>query len=254
MASGFFRGATYHLQALRVLGATPRLWKYVAAPVAVNLLVGGLIYAGALYAGWHGIDRLMGHVPAWASAIEPVLRLLLVVALFFVTGLLVGKFGVILGAPWYGRLSEELEEARLGRQMPEAPRGLAGVVQEVGRAIAYELKKLGLTVAVLAPLFLIGLVPLVGPVVSTLGGFALGVTIACLDFLDPSLERRRLRFREKLATVYRHMPVTGGFGTVALVLVSIPLVNLLTVPLSVAAGSLLYADCVHPGREKSRPA
>lgn len=246
MVGDFFRGTTYHLQALRVLGEHRRLWKYVAIPVVLNLVLGGLLYAGALYAGWQGIDLLMTRLPEWAAAASVILRALMVVALLFLTGLVLAKFGVILGSPWYGRLSEELEEMRLGRQMPEAPRGRLAMLGEVGSAIGYEVKKLGLTIAILLPLFVIGLVPLIGPVVSTVGGFALGVTIVCLDFLDPSLGRRQLSFRQKLATVFRHMPTTGGFGAVALVLVSIPLVNLVTVPLSVAAASLLYADRVHP--------
>jgi CysZ protein len=244
--SRFFGGAGYHLQALEVLGGRRSLWKYVAVPVALNLVVGGLLYAGALYAGWQGVDMLVAKLPAWAAAASVVLRAVMIVALLFLTGLLLAKFGVILGSPWYGRLSEELEELRLGRQMPESPRGQSAMLSGIGEALVYEVKKLFLTVAVLLPLFVIGLVPVVGPIVSTVGGFALGVTIVCLDFLDPSLGRRQLSFRQKLATVFRHMPTTGGFGAVALVLVSIPVVNLLTVPLSVAAASLLYADQVHP--------
>ena len=42
----------------------------------------------------------------------------------------------------------------------------------------------------------------------------------------------------------RGLPASAGFGLVALTLVSVPFVNLLSVPVCVVAGTLLYVDRV----------
>jgi CysZ protein len=69
-----------------------------------------------------------------------------------------------------------------------------------------------------------------------------GVLIACLDFFDPALERRQLRFRRKLGVVRRGLPGTAGFGLVCFGLVSIPLINLLAIPLCITAGTLFFIE------------
>ena len=81
---------------------------------------------------------------------------------------------------------------------------------------------------------------------SAVGSFTLTTTIVGLDFLDSCLERRRLKFREKLAILFRSLPASGSFALVCLALISIPLVNLFTIPLCVASGTLFVCDRVLP--------
>jgi CysZ protein len=66
--------------------------------------------------------------------------------------------------------------------------------------------------------------------------------IACLDFFDPALERRRLAFRRKLGVIRRGLPASAGFGLVCFGLVSVPLVNLLAIPLCITAGTLFFVE------------
>ncbi|MBD2070376.1 EI24 domain-containing protein [Leptolyngbya sp. FACHB-671] len=243
---GLFAGATYPFRALSLLGKTPKLRGYVLVPILVNLIVGGTIYAGLLFAGFQGIDAAIQNLPAWAAFLDVVLRVLLTILLFLLTGFVLLQFGVLLGSPWYGKLSEELEQLRTGKTVIP-PGGVGGIFVEIWRAIAFELKKLALTAAIALPLLLLNFAPGVGTVIATVGGIALAATIVCLDFLDPALERRRFRFRTKLGIVARNFPASASFGLICLGLVSIPLINLLAIPLCVTAGTLFFCDRVLPG-------
>jgi CysZ protein len=258
---GLLTGATYPFRVLAVFKRTPRLWGYIAIPILVNFLVGVVLYTGLLFFGWdsvaylmgsltHWIDSLITNLPRWLGILDYLiigigwlLRLLLVVGLLLLTGFVLVQFGVLLGAPWYGQLSEQLEELRTGQlHIVEV-----GIVRDIGRAILFELKKLVLVVGVGIGLLLLNLVPGIGTLAATVGGFALATTIVCLDFMDAPLERRRLRFREKLRIVFRSLPASASFSWVCLVLVSVPLLNLLTIPLCVASGTLFFCDRVLPG-------
>ena len=66
--------------------------------------------------------------------------------------------------------------------------------------------------------------------------------MACLDFFDAPLERRRLSFGQKVRVVRRTLPASAGFGLVCFALAGIPLLNLLVIPVCVAAGTLFYCD------------
>jgi CysZ protein len=261
---GLLAGATYPFRSLAVFRRTPRLWGYVAIPILVNFVVGVALYAGLVFFGLesveglivnlsHWLDALIAKLPAWLSFLEYLiigvgflLRLLLVVGLLLVIGFLFVQFGVLLGSPWYGKLSEQLEEVRTGQlQVVEV-----GIVQDISRALLYELKKLVLAMGVGLPLLLLNLVPGIGTVIATVGGVTLGATIVCLDFLDAPMERRRLRFREKLGLIFRSLPASASFSLVCLGMVSIPLLNLLTIPLCVASGTLFFCDRIYPNLSK----
>jgi CysZ protein len=242
----FISGLLYPLYAAAVLARAPRLWRYVLIPILVNLLVGATLYAGLLFAGFGAIDRLVAGLPAWATALGALLRILLIIGLLIGTGFVLVRFGVVLGSPWYTQLSAELELLRGGQPLPEQASGFSVALRDLGRALAFEFRKLLLVVAIGALLLLLNLIPVAGQLLSTVGWIALGTTITCLDFFDYPLERRLLGFRSKLGVIRRSLPASAGFGLVCLGLVSIPFVNLLSIPLCVAAGTLFFCDRIDP--------
>lgn len=243
---GLLAGASYPFRALAVLNRTPRLWRYVLVPILVNIAVGATLYLGLLLAGLRAIDAFVAGMPQWAAGLGALLRALLVIGLLLATAFVLVRFGVVLGAPWYARLSEQLEQLRTGQPLPNRRQGAGGAAGELARALLFELEKLLLLAVVGVLLLLLNLVPGLGSVLSAAGWIALGATIACLDFLDAPLDRRRLGFRVKLAVVRRGLPASAGFGLVCLGLTSIPFVNLLAIPLCVAAGTLFFCDRVWP--------
>ncbi len=253
---GTLDGAIYPFKALIAFIKKPELIKYIVIPILVNIVVAIALYSQLLYFGWQIIDGLQGNITIWlnqlianlpqwlgfltylVSSFIVIIRFLLVIILFIVTGFVLTQFGVLLGAPWYGQLSEQLEKYRTGKvELIEL-----NLVSDLGRAILYELKKLVLIAAAGIPLLLINFFPGIGTVISGVGSFILTTTIVSLDFLDSCLERRRLKFRQKLGVVFKSLPASGSFGLVCLGLISIPLINLVTIPLCVASGTLFICD------------
>ena len=199
---------------------------------------------------WFHLPSWQPSLPDWVAFIPTgvamlligLLRLVLTLVLLLLTGFIFLQFGVLLGAPWYGKLSEELERTKTGKvTLIEV-----GIAKDISRAVLYELKKLGLTIAVIIPSLLLNFFPGVGTAIGSVMGIGLGATIVCMDFLDAAVERRRPSFRQKLGIVWKSLPASGAFGLVCLGLVSIPLVNLFAVPLCVAGGTLFFCDRVLP--------
>ena len=242
MIEAFISGLTYPARALGVLARTPRLWGYILIPMLVNIVVGVTIYVGLLFAGLRAIDSFLVGLPEWAALFGVLLRILLIV-----TGFVLVRFGVVLGSPWYTQLSAQLELLRTSQPAPEGGTGVGVALRDLGRALIFELQKLLLVLAIALVLLLLNLIPVVGQLLTTAGGIALGATIACLDFFDYPLERRQLSFRTKLGLIRRSLPASAGFGLVCLGLVSIPFVNLLSIPLCVAAGTLFFCDRIRIG-------
>ncbi len=245
--TNLINGAIYPFRALGTLIATPRLWKYVAVPIVLNIVLAVALYAGLMVAGFNLIDRYLSDTGA-AAVVEMLLRVVLGVGLLLALGFVLVRFGVVLGSPWYGKLSENLEFTRTGQAPPAEPLTLPGILRDLSRAVLFELKKLLLVLAVGVALLLLNLIPVAGQVLYLIGGIVLGTLIACLDFFDGPLERRRLSFREKLATVRQAAPASIGFGLVCFGLVSIPFINLVAIPICVTAGTLFFCDYLLPNR------
>ncbi len=236
-------GLSYPLRALRIINLHRSLWSYVVIPIVVNIVAGSVLYAGLLYAGLGWIDSQLAGLPDWAMFLRVLLQIVLVLVLLVVLGFVLLQFGVLLGAPWYSQLSEKLEEIYTGRKPETPPASALVIMRDIRDALLFEMKKLLLLVAVGLPALLLNFVlPPVGPLLSTIIAIGLAATIACLDFLDSSLSRRRLRFRTKLSIIRRTLPASGTFALICLALISVPLINLLAIPLCVGAGTLFFCD------------
>lgn len=259
---GLFAGATYHFRALMIFVKNPRLIGYIVVPILINIVVGILLYIGLLLPGIDLIDTVfdnlslrfdafIAQLPTWLnflSYIDNVLDKLVQVILFAILLLIIGfllvQFGAILGSPFYGQLSEQLEKIRTDT-LPEAPMSLFGSLRDIWRAILFELKKIGLFLVIGLPILLLNFLP-GGTLIATIGGIALTTSIVCLDFFDGPLERRKLKFREKLTVVRRSLPASATFGLISQALITIPIVNFLGIPVCVAAGTLFCCDRVLP--------
>ncbi len=253
---GFFTGAFYPLKTMQMFCKYKSLWQYLIVPIGINILVGIITYWLILEPSLNIIDSLfnnlaltienfIANLPRWLNFLVSltilfgqIVRVILVLTLLAIIGFIIDQFGSILGSPWYGKLSEKIEILELGElELIEV-----NVIQEIFRAILFELKKIILIIIVATPLFLLNFVPSIGNLISLIGGFSLTIVIICLDFFDAMLERKRLKFREKLNFVFARFPTSAGFGLVCLALISIPFLNLVIIPLCVSAGTLLICD------------
>ncbi|MDB9313796.1 EI24 domain-containing protein [Spirulina sp. CS-785/01] len=260
MAFGLITGATYPLRSLNAFRQSPRLLKFVIIPIGVNFMIAVVLYVSLLFPAWNSIDALtlrldtwvdqqIADLPQWLGVLDYLimgvaylLRLIAVIVLFLVTGFILLQFGTLLGAPWYGKLSEEMEKFRLG----EAEVIDVGVIRDIWRALLFEVKKLLLWIAIAIPLLILNFIPAVGTLITAIAGIALTAFIACLDFLDGPSERRRFPFRQKMGIVFKTLPASGSFSLVCWALISVPFINLITIPLCVASGTLFWCDRVLP--------
>lgn len=150
---GLFVGATYPLRALAVINRNRSLWRYVAIPILINVVVGVLLYAGLLFAGLRSIDSFMAGLPEWAIVFDVVLRLLLVIGLLIVLGFLLVRFGVVLGSPWYGQLSEQLELLCTGKKPHNEATSMRTIARDIWRASSLNLKSCCLCLVLACPCF-----------------------------------------------------------------------------------------------------
>ena len=257
---GLLTGASYPFRILIFFKQNPSLWSYIIIPLILNLILGIFFYLQLLR--WEAdffeiltlkrmawLNQIALNLPYWLQNLDIIFiflieffKLLLGLILLVLTGFILAQIGFLLGMPWYSKLSEKIESIKLGKiTIIEVD-----FLTEIKRALLYEFKKIILLVFIGLPLFLCNFLPGFGTLVATIGGLSLTAILTCLDFWDQPLERRRLGFRDKLGLIAKSFPSSAGFGYMCLFLISIPLLNLVTIPLCVAAGTLFVCDRLLP--------
>jgi CysZ protein len=215
---------------LLLLGLLPALLAGIVYTVALVLLVRFLpdLAAGATWfaddwAGWaRGTMRFFGGVAVLG------LGLLLAVLTFTAVTL-------VIGDPFYEKLSELVED-RFGG-VPDAVD--VGFWRALRRNIADALKLVGVSVLVAIPLFLLGLVPVVGQTVVPVLAGAAGGWLLALELTGVPFQRRGQRLRHRRTALSGNKPLTLGFGSAVFATFLIPLGAVLLMPAAIAGATLL---------------
>lgn len=177
-------------------------------------------------------------VEGWDSA--EVIRGLAAAGVVLASGLLLvllfSTITLTLGAPLYDRISESIDaQAGTFLRQPD-PGPVAGLALAVRRVLT----TLAITVPVGLCLLLIGLVPVAGPLVATIGSAMFGGWMVALDIIGSAADRRGFRtLAARHGLLKRNRWLALGFGVPTFLLMSIPFVAVLAFPVATAGATLL---------------
>ena len=210
------------------LAKRPKLWPLVLLPtlLAAGLVSGGLLLG--LYAA-PSVEAALtpAQAPAWFVMILAISAWLATLT----AGLALGLASALLfAAPVLDRLSRETERLTKG-VADDASKGLTWEVKAALRAALYFL-------AAAPGVFLLGLIPLVGPPLATLwASHALSFQLT-----DPALARAGLDFAGRRAWHRAFWAESVGFGLTALLVVLVPCANFVLVPALVVGATRLVLE------------
>jgi uncharacterized protein involved in cysteine biosynthesis len=213
------------LEALRLIGANRRLWRYITQP----LLISALVFAGVVLGGYFLIVPPLTHLlTGWglrpdASSIIGFIAYAGV--WFFIAGIVFIAIASFLSSMLWDRLSVEVEEIVVGHAVQRTP------PTPVVLADAFKRMLLTLAMAILA--LCANVVPVVGP--ALVAGF-----VGTLDYTANAYIRRNVLLGRQRGLVFR-LPGLPGFYVVAGVITLVPVVNLLMLPVMVTAGTIMVA-------------
>nr|WP_320050564.1 sulfate transporter CysZ [uncultured Desulfuromonas sp.] len=234
-STGFF--SLWH--AFRFLGANPSLFKYVAIPFAINLLV----FSATLYWGVDLFNGMIGHYvgtqEAWywqilAVFVKVIAGLLTAVIVFF-TFTVVGN---LIAAPFNDVLSEKTELILTGNRLDE-PFSLKLFMADMWRVLGDELRKMSIFVALMIFLLLFNMIPALGPPVYAVFSVALTLFFLVVEYTGYVFSRKHLGFSDQRRFIKNNFMASVGFGLAVMCMLMIPFVQFVTIPIAVIAATRL---------------
>jgi CysZ protein len=208
----------------------PTLWPLAALPAGLAL---ALLAAGAV-AGVYLIPTVEASFAprpgAWPEWVELPASLLLWTATIGAGAFLGLGLALLVGAPLLDWLSRRVETKARG-----------GGVDSGGSfwAELWPAFRAGLYFVVAAPMvFALGLIPLIGPLLSVM----LGARAVAMQMTDFALARHGASMRQRVAWHRRWLPESQGFGLAGMLGMLVPFANVLIAPALVTGATLLVLD------------
>ncbi|MEU2614395.1 EI24 domain-containing protein [Micromonospora sp. NPDC007271] len=238
-ASRFFSGVGLLLRGIGLYVRSPGLMLLGVVPA----LISGVLFAVAFVTLFYFVDDLAALVTPfaddWSAAWRSLARVVAGLAIVGLAGLLgvltFTAVTLIIGDPFYEKISERVED-RLG--------GTPGAVEvpfwaSLRQSIRDSLRLVAVSALVGVPLFAAGFIPVVGQTVVPVLGAAVGGWFLALELVGAAFYRRGMGLPERRALLRADRPTALGFGVAVFVCFLIPLGAVLIMPAAVAGATLL---------------
>jgi CysZ protein len=244
MPSNPITGAGYLLSGVRLI-LRPGLRRFVAIPLAVNVLV----FAAGLAALVHWFDGLVqvlqARVPTWLQWLDwvlwPLFALLALAVVFYGFALVAN----LIAAPFNSLLAQRAEQSLMGRDaVPE--QGWADLLKDLLPTLIDEVRKLVYALVLAIPFLLLLFVPVIGPLL----WFAYTAWIMAVQYGDYPMGNHGLRLADQRKRLKTRRLESLGFGAAVAGAQMIPVVNFIVMPAAVAGATALWVRGLdRPGRQ-----
>ncbi|MBQ0798548.1 MAG: sulfate transporter CysZ [Porticoccaceae bacterium] len=220
----------------------PGVRAYVIAPLLINVLLFIVLTTFAIQQFGQGMDWIMGFLPEWLAFLAWLIWAVFGLLLLLVYGYTFTILGNLVAAPFFGILSERVQQYLLSTPEPKtlAWRDYGPII---GHALGRELRKLGYFLPRLLGVFIVcailSFIPLLNLITPVIG-FYWGAWNLYLQYLDYPADNNKISFDALLVDSRSQRKSALSFGGLVLMGSSIPLLNLLVMPAAVAGATSLW--------------
>ena len=217
----------------------PDLRRFVLIPLAVNLL----LFGGAFYFLFLQLEQLFAWFEQWLPDYLHWLSYLLwplaVVTIVLVFSLLFTSVANMLAAPFNGLLAERVEQKLTGTSSDE---GWLALLRDTPRMLGREWRKLAYYVPRALGCLLLFLVPAFGQTLAPLLWFAFSAWMMAIQYCDYPFDNHKVDFDRMRRALAEKRRLTWSFGASVSLCASLPLVNLLIMPVAVCGATALWVE------------
>jgi len=229
------------LEGLRIIWRRDIRW-LVLIPLLINIVL--FASATGFAASWlqNWINTITTSVPEWLQWLAWIIWLLFAILALAIYAFTFTILANLIGSPFYGVIAQRVIAAEVpnNKSIALTENGLLSgpwnsVVREL-QLIGYFLPRTLVVGIATVMLSFIPVANLLAPIIA--GTWA--AWCLCLQYLDYAADSQGVTFLELRTKVSENRLNSMGFGASAMLASAIPLLNLLMLPASVVAGSLLW--------------
>ncbi len=242
--SGFFTGINYFFKGFS-LAMHEKIRLFVIVPLIINFAVFSILL-------WFIFGYLQTYIdamiPSWLDweIVRDIISIVIGLALIFMSSFIFAMFANIIAAPFNAILSEKVEHFLTNTPPPSTGRH-GNVISSYIHAISSQIHKLFYSIMWSIPLLILFFIPPISFIAPVLW-LLFGAWMLALEYIDYPANNHEILFKQQRELLRKHRGTSLGFGTMAMIFSSIPIVNLIVMPVSVVAMTALYVDKLNPNK------
>jgi CysZ protein len=229
------------LEGLQILWRRDIRW-LVIIPLLINIVL--FASATGFAANWlqNWITTITTSVPDWLQWLAWIIWFLFSILALAIYAFTFTILANLIGSPFYGVIAQRVIAAEVGDNQSNVSNE-SGLLSGAWNSLARELQLIGYflprTVVVGIVTLLLSVIPalnLLAPILAA----SWAAWCLCLQYLDYAADSENTTFADLRNKVSASRLSSMGFGFTAMIASAVPLLNLLMLPASVVAGSLLW--------------
>jgi CysZ protein len=232
-------GAAALFRGLKLI-ATPGLRRFVAIPLAINILLFTLSIWVLVQQFSPLVEKWLSYLPDWLGWLEWFFWLVFAIAAILLVFYTFSLLANLIAAPFNGLLAEAVEKHLTGQPLP--PGGsLVTVMKGAPAALVDELRKIAYFLLRAIPLLILFWIPLLNLAAPLLWAL-FSAWMMAVEYCDYPMGNHDMRFAEQRARLRQRKLLSLGFGGATLVATLIPVFNFLVMPAAVAGATSLWVE------------
>ena len=213
---------------------------FVLIPLAVNLL----LFGGAFYWLYLQLDTLFawfnGFIPSYLQWLRFVLWPLAIVVVLVVFSLLFTSVANLIAAPFNGLLAERVELKLTGAPLPDE--GWWALMKDTPRMLGREIHKMLYYLPRALGCLLLFLIPVVGQTLAPVLWFVFSAWMMAIQYCDYPFDNHKIEFAVMRRALAQKRQLNLSFGASVALCSSLPLLNLLIIPVAICGATALWVD------------
>ncbi|RUO60588.1 sulfate transporter CysZ [Pseudidiomarina insulisalsae] len=211
--------------------------RYSLIPLAINILLFSLAIVAVFHYTTMWVADFMAWLPEWLGWLEFLLWPLIIIAVLLLFAMTFTSVANIIASPFNSLLAEKVEERLTG--VPAANGGVPGMIKDIPRTLGREFQKIVYFVPrALGFFLLLVFLPIIGQLLWLLwGGWMMTV-----QYADYAFDNHKVPFANMRASLGRHRGKSLSFGVVVAFLASVPVINLIMIPVAVSGSTAMWVD------------
>lgn len=240
MITNLFKGFGYSIKGLSLI-TKPKLRRFVIIPFAINITLfsAAIYFLYTKFDGW--MIRFMPDFPGWLSWLESAITWFLwplfAVMIFFMVFYTFTFVANLIAAPFNSLLAEKVECFLKNQPLDNTPS--YPVWETIKKSLASEIGKLFYLLKWTIILLIISFIPVINVISPALWIF-FGAWMLALEYLDFPMGNHGHYFKEINKQAISKRTLSFGFGAGTFIFTSIPVINFIAMPASVAGATALW--------------
>ncbi len=232
-------GISYIVQGFHLI-TQPGLRLFVMIPLIANVLLFGaaFIYLYQQLGSW--ISDIISYLPSWLDWLSWLIWPSAIIVILMVFGFTFSIIGNWIAAPFNGLLAEKVEQHLCGKTIEEM--SLVDLIKDLPRIFSRELQKLVYWLPKALGLLLLFLIPAIGQTVAPILWFLFSAWMMSIQYIDYPFDNNRIAFTSMREQLKQDRIRNSGFGAIVLFCSTVPLLNLIIMPVAVCGATAIWVD------------